>query len=60
VYRLMQRATSLIQTYEIKILLNLLSIILVLIFVNAKTLIMLMLLLEQARGHDVDDVVVPF
>jgi len=56
----MQRATSLIQTYEIKILLNLLSIILVLIFVNAKTLIMLMLLLEQARGHDVDDVVVPF
>ena len=59
-YRLMQRATSLIQTYEIKILLNLLSIILVLIFVNAKTLIMLMLLLEQARGHDVDDVVVPF
>jgi len=38
-------------TSEIKILLNLLSIILVLIFVNVKTLIMLMLFLEQARGR---------
>jgi len=36
---------------EIKILLNLLSITLVLIFVNVKTLIMQMLFLEQARGR---------
>jgi len=36
-------------------LLNLLRIIFVLIFVNVKTLIMLMLLLEQARGHHVGD-----
>ena len=43
----MQRATSLLQTYEIKILLNLSSAILVLIFVNVKTLI----ILEQARGR---------
>ena len=43
------RATSLVQTYEIKILLNLSSIILVLIFVYVKTLIMLMLFLEQTR-----------
>jgi len=47
----MRRATSLIQTYEIKIFLNLPSVILVLIFVNVKTLIMLMLFLEQARGR---------
>ena len=51
VYRLMRRATNLIQTYEIKILLNLPSIILVLIFLNVKTLIMLILFLEQARGR---------
>ena len=31
-YRLMRRATNLIRTYEIKILLNLLSVILVLMF----------------------------
>jgi len=36
-------------------LLNLPSLILVLIFVNVKTLIMLMLFLEQARGHHVGD-----
>ena len=47
----MRRATSLIQTYEIKILLNLPSVILVLIFVNVKTLIMLMLFSEQTRGR---------
>jgi len=47
----MRRATGLIHTSEIKILLNLPSIILVLIFVNVKTLIMLMLFLEQARGR---------
>jgi len=48
---IMRRATSLIQTSEIKILLSLPSIILFLIFVNVKTLIMLMLFLEQARGR---------
>ena len=47
----MQRATRLMHTSEIKILLNLPSIILVLIFVNVKTLIILMLFLEQARGR---------
>jgi len=47
----MQRATSLIHTSEIKSLPNLPPIILVLIFVNVKTLIMLMLLLEQACGR---------
>jgi len=47
----MRKATSLIQTSEIKSTLNLPSIILVLIFVNVKTLIMLMLFLEQARGR---------
>jgi len=46
---------SLIQTNEINILLNLSSVILVLIFVNVKTLIMLMLFLERARGHHVGD-----
>jgi len=51
VYRLMRRATNLIQTYEIKMLLNLPSVISVLIFLNVKTLIMLMLFLEQARGR---------
>jgi len=45
----MRRATSLIHTSETKVLLNLPSIILVLIFVNVKTLIMLMLFLEEAR-----------
>jgi len=50
VYRFMWRATSLIHTSK-KNLLNLLSIIFVLIFVNVKTLIMLMLFLEQARGR---------
>jgi len=47
----MRRAISLICISEIKILLNLPSIILVLIFVNVKTLIMLMLFLKQARGR---------
>ena len=47
----MRRATSLIHTSEIKILLNLLSILLALIFVNVKTLIMLMLFLGQVCGH---------
>jgi len=47
-YRLMRRATSLIHTSEIKILLNLSLIILVLIHVNVKTMIMLLLFLEQA------------
>jgi len=46
----MRRATSLIHTAEINMLLNLPSIILVLILVNVKTLIMLMLFLEQTRG----------
>ena len=44
----MRRATSLIHTSEIKILLNLPSI---LIFVTVKALIMLMLFLEKARGR---------
>jgi len=48
---LMRRATGLIHTSEIKILLNLPSNILVLICVNVKSLIMLMLFLEQARGR---------
>ena len=51
VYQLMRRDTSLMHTSEIKILLNLHSIILVLIFVNMKTLIMLMLFLEKTRGR---------
>ena len=42
---------SLIHTSEIKVLLILLSIILVLIFVNVKTLIMPILFLEQAHGR---------
>jgi len=46
----MRRATTLIHTSDIKILLNLLSVILVLIFVNMKALIMLMLFLKQATG----------
>jgi len=50
---LMRRATSLIHTSEIIILLNLPSIILVLIFVNVKTLIMLTLFLEQTRGRPI-------
>ena len=50
-YRLMRRATSLIHTSEIKILLNLPSVILVLIFFNVKALTMLMLFLEGARGR---------
>jgi len=37
----MRRASSLIHTSEIKVLLNLLSIILEVIFVNVKTVIML-------------------
>ena len=45
----MRRATGLIHTSEIIFLLNLPLINLVLIFVNTKTLIMLMLFLEQAR-----------
>jgi len=51
VYRLMRRATGLMQTSEIQILLNLPAIILVMIFVNVKTSIMLMLFLEQAHGR---------
>jgi len=50
----MQRATSLMHASEIKMLLNLPLIILVLtikIFRNVKTLIMLMLFLEQACGQ---------
>ena len=42
---------SLIHISEVKILLNLPSIVLVLIFVNVKTLIMLILFLEQASGR---------
>ena len=48
-YRLMRKATSVIHTSETKSLLNL-PIILVLIYVNVKTLIMLMSFLEQAHG----------
>jgi len=44
-------AIRFIHTSEIKFLLYLLSIILALIFVNVKTLIMLMLFLEQVRGR---------
>jgi len=40
-------------TSEINIFLNLLSIILVLIFVDVKTVIMVMLFLEQARGRPI-------
>jgi len=47
----MRRGTNLIQTYEIKNLLNLPSVILAVIFLNVKTLIMPMLFLEQARGR---------
>jgi len=50
----MQRATSLMHAAQIKMLLNLSLIILVLtikIFRNVKTLIMLMLFLEQACGQ---------
>jgi len=50
----MQRATSLMHASEIKMLLNLPLIILVLtikIFRTVKTLIMVMLFLEQARGQ---------
>jgi len=50
-YRLMRRPTSLIRTSERKILLNLALIIFALIFVNVKTLIMLLSFLEQARGR---------
>ena len=49
--RFMWRATSLIYISEIKILLNLPSIILVLIFVNVQTFVKLMLFLEHARGR---------
>jgi len=51
VYWIMRRATSLIHTSEIKVFLNLPSIILILIFVNMKILIMLILFLEQTRGR---------
>jgi len=47
----MRSATSFIHTSEIKILLNLLSVSLVLISVNVKTVIMLKLFLEQAHGR---------
>jgi len=50
----MRSPTSLIHTSEINVLLNLLSIILVLIFVNVKTLIMLMLFVEQVAGDLLD------
>jgi len=57
----MRRATSLIHIFDIEVLLNLRSIILILIFVNVKILIRLMLFLEHtrgrpsARGHHVSD-----
>jgi len=47
----MRRAASLMHIFEIKILLNLPSIILVLISVIVKTLIMLMLFLEHAMAY---------
>jgi len=50
----MQTATGLLQTSETKFLLNFQLIILVLpirIFRNVKTLVMVMLFLEQARGQ---------
>jgi len=50
----MQRATSLMHASDIKMLLNSPLIIVVLtikIFLNVKTLIMIMLILEQARGQ---------
>jgi len=47
----MRRANSLMHTCEVKNLLNLLLIILLLIFVDVKTLIMLKLFLEQAHGR---------
>ena len=47
----MRRASGLIHTSEMKILLSLPSNILVLIFVNVKTLIMLMLVFEKAHGR---------
>jgi len=50
----MQRAISLMHAYEIKMLLNLpliVSVLTIKIFCNVKTLIMLMLFLEQACGH---------
>ena len=46
----MRRATNLIHTSEIKVLLNLLSVILVLIFVNAKALIMRATYMVLARN----------
>jgi len=46
----MRSAISLVHTSEFKILLNLPSIILVHIFFNVKSLIMLMLFSERARG----------
>jgi len=49
----MRRATSSIHTSEINVLLSSPAIILVLIFVNVKTLIILMLFLEQARGRPI-------
>jgi len=49
--RFMWRATSLIYISEIRILLNLPSIILVLIFVNVQTFVKLMLFSEHARGR---------
>ena len=45
-YRLMRRATSLMHTSEINVLINLPLIILVLMFANVKTLIMLMLFIR--------------
>jgi len=47
----MRRATTAWYTFLVKNLLNLPSVILVLIFVNVKTLIMLILFLEQASGR---------
>jgi len=46
----MRRATSLIHTSELKRLLSLPSIILLLLFVNVKTLIMLTVFLERPAG----------
>ena len=47
----MRRATTAWYTFLVKNLLNLPSVILVLIFANVKTLIMLILFLEQASGR---------
>jgi len=54
-YRLMRRATSLIHTSEINILLNLPSIILVLIFVNVKTSAVVETVTSETRPRPVSN-----